>query len=363
MFWRRGKDRAAANAVRQKALDEIARTWSVDGSDVTLRENGFDWLPGSHLVKVRIQEGERERNAALRFRVTISTDYLRSVSVNDREFVRQAGLAAQLFFPTYSPVYPPGELVAKHYDGKPVEMELFSSAYVYDETVDWTSGFLARMSIMQPIGAERLSRSPVAVKSGSPALATGAIRPTVHGVLNIDSDLLIPEGAKPGRWIGSAEFEAFIQQYGRNDACFGNASENGMTLETPFGADSALVQFNADERDYQLGNGLTIVTRIRTSTDLDAVCDEAAWLNYFESVQWTDFPQFGRWHPLTASDGATHLAHTSFVPNAYFNKGIVVNSAFWALARVRWTRERLLPDEQDLTMIEILENRFGRSFR
>jgi hypothetical protein len=361
-FRRGGAGRDDSEPVRHLALAEIKRTWSVDEADVTPTEFGFDWLPGSHLVHVRIHEDAREPIGAVRFRITISTEYLRSVPVHDHTFVEEAGVVAGMFSPTYSQVYPPSELVKTHFNGRPADMELFSSAYVYDDTVEWISGFLARMSIMQPINAEILSRGEKLVGSGTPALVNGSIRPTVNGVLNIHRDLLIPEGKEPSRWTGSEEFEAYIEERGKSDICFGFSNQDGMSFETPFGSNSALVKFNADQSDRQLGNGLTIETHIPLTSDLHEVCEHAAWLNYYESVLWTDFPQFGRWHPLMVSEEQASLVHTIFIPNAYFRDGLVVNFALWAIARVGWTREKLLPKEKDLTMIEILEQRFGRSF-
>jgi hypothetical protein len=229
VFWRKKNSRADKNSVRQSALDEIIQTWSVDASDVTPTEYGFDWLPGSHLVHVRIHEDERERDGPVRFRITIATDYLRSVPVHDKEFVRQTNEVSSVFFPTYSLVYPPSEVVDKYFDGRRADATLFSSAYVYDDTVKWLSGFLARMSIMQPISAEILSRGVELVGSGSPALAGPSLREAVNGVLNIHVDFLIPEGEKPSKWIGSGEFEAFIEQYGRSDASNIQGERTGST--------------------------------------------------------------------------------------------------------------------------------------
>jgi hypothetical protein len=109
-----------------------------------------------------------------------------------------------------------------------------------------------------------------------------------------------------------------------------------------------------------------VQSEIRTEFEYTNACETAAWLNYLESVVWTDFPQFGRWHTraVTKSQAGLadvpqefNLAHTCFIPNAYFVDGLVVNYALWAMARLRWARERLIPDEEDLTMPEILEHR------
>lgn len=352
-----------AVAVRDLALSEIKRTWSVEEADITEREDGFDWLPGSHLVKVRIVEDAREPVGVVRYRITVTTECLRAVPVHDMTFVRIAGLTGALRSPTYSQVFPPSEIVEQYFAGQPASMDLFSSAYVDDDTVKWTSGFLARMSIMQPINAELLSRSPKFMGPGEPALAKGSIQPTVNNILNIHEDLLIPEGTKPSAWAGSREFALFIEERGKNDHCFGFGDEHGMSFETPFASDSAFVRLSTDQGDNQLGNGLTIEIKLPLWGESGDICKQAAWLNYYESVLWTDFPQLGRWHPLPTSEQSSTLAHTTFVPNALWADGLVINLALWSIVRVRWARERLLPNKKDLTMIEILESRFGRSLR
>lgn len=363
MSEREPKQCAETEAVRQRALGEILRIWSVDADDVTPTESGFDWLPGSHLVHVRIHEDEREAVGPPLLRVAVRTEFLRSVPVHDTPFILKAGLLAQTFSPTYSQVYPPSEVVRKYFDGRPADMDMFASAYVDEDNVEWMPGFLARMSIMQPINAELHSREVQFDPCGTPALATGSLSASVDEALNVHHDGIIPQGKRPSRWSGSDEFEAYVEECGRSDFCLGFSTEQGMSFETPFGAGTALVRFNTDQSDCQLGNGLTVETQVSGCDSYQTVCYAAAWLNYYESILWTDFPQLGRWHPLAISEKRTNLAHTIFIPNALFAHGMVYGLGLAAIERVRWAREKLLPNEKDLTMIEIMGNRFGRSFR
>ncbi len=65
------------NAVRDLAIEEIAKTWSLSAfsdSELSRHENGFEWLPGSHTVHVRIFDDDRKSGSPLpgRFRITIS---------------------------------------------------------------------------------------------------------------------------------------------------------------------------------------------------------------------------------------------------------------------------------------------------
>ena len=146
-----------SGAVRDLALAEIKRTWSADEADLTPHEHGFDWLPGSHLVQVRIHQDEREVAGQPRHRITIETNFLRSVPVRKRAFIDRTAVMAAALCPTFSVVYPPGELVEKHFNGYATNMQFFSSAYVDELAVPWLAGFLARTAVLQPIFAEQVS--------------------------------------------------------------------------------------------------------------------------------------------------------------------------------------------------------------
>src|SRR6516165_8261474 len=99
------------NAVRDLAFGEIAKTWSLSAfgdSELSPCENGFDWLPGSHTVHVRIFDDERKSESPLpgRFRITIFTDFLRSVPVLSDKFTHLVGASSKFLSSGYSFVYP-----------------------------------------------------------------------------------------------------------------------------------------------------------------------------------------------------------------------------------------------------------------
>ncbi len=351
--------------VKDIALRAIAQTWSVKKSEMAETESGFDWLPGSHTVHVHISPDNREATGKSigpgRFRIWITTDYLRSVPIENEKFVRLVGTMSKSFCPTYSLVYPPLECWKQYYDGKPADMRFFSSAYVYEDTAGWIPNFLAQMAVLQPINAERQSATPELFGGGEPAFANGKKNPTVSETLSLAETIFVPEGKKASNWIGSDEFEKFAEAKAKNDVCFGFGDKNSMMLEIPFGADTALVSFKTDEKHPQLGNGLLVATQIRSSQRFEDVCTETAWLNFFESTFWTDFPQLGCWHPQETSNGGANWAHSCFIPNAVFAPGLVENFAYWAIGRVQWARRTIFPDLKDLTMTQILDQRFGKS--
>jgi hypothetical protein len=128
-------------------------------------------------------------------------------------------------------------------------------------------------------------------RGGVPAFAGGSEKVSISEILNLAETVFVPEGKKDSKWSGSDEFEQFTEKHAKNDVCFGLGGKEGMTLETPFGADSAIIRFQTDQQHPQLGNGLLITTQIRSSQRFDDVCAEAAGLNFLESRFWTNFPQ------------------------------------------------------------------------
>ena len=63
-------------------------------------------------------------------------------------------------------------------------------------------------------------------------------------------------------------------------------------------------------------------------------------------------PLLGAW---SITDGG--LVHGAFVPNALYRRGIAETMSLWALARARWARRVLLPDQEDRPLHEILSER------
>jgi hypothetical protein len=95
------------------------------------------------------------------------------------------------------------------------------------------------------------------------------------------------------------------------------------------------------------------------SGDRLTIAREAAELNFLETILWTGFPQLGCWHTNENRNNEGGLAFTLFVPNALYKPGLATQIAFWFLRRARWVREQTFPDMKDITMLEVLNRRFG----
>lgn len=341
-------------AVVRTALKEIAEVWNVKDHEVEIAEDGFDWRPGNHMVHLRIFKDESRPLGDERFCIIVSTRYRRSAPVHDPRFVRMVGLMSRIICPTYSLVYPPDEVARTELAGITPAISLFASAYFDTELAPWLPRFIAQMSLMQPINAEIQSAMSSDTFFGAiPDVAAGSRKGPANEIFEFASVIVVPEGRKPNRWIDSDEFDEFLERDGANDLWLGTRHEDGMLIGTSFGPNAAYVNFRVDQSHPALGNGLLITTELRILGAMQEACDKAAMLNYLEFKDWTEFPQLGCWHPHGADDKAV-VAHSCFIPNAFFVRGLVAHFAFWALQRVRWARCRLLPDVPDLPIDEII---------
>ena len=86
-------------------LQQLVAIWQCEQSKISWHGDGFDWVPGSHLVKVRAFEKESDRGE--RVRLSIATDFLQNVPVEEKAFTRRLDAGAHFMTSTYSLVYPP----------------------------------------------------------------------------------------------------------------------------------------------------------------------------------------------------------------------------------------------------------------
>jgi hypothetical protein len=219
---------------------------------------------------------------------------------------------------------------------------------------------------MQPINAQiQAKKAPELLHGGCPDTSRPAHLQgqELDGMLEVAAQVYVPIGQEPNRWDGHDEFSQFAETYARNDRCFGTADKSGLTLETPFGPDTALINLRTGEKHPQLGNGLLVTLQLPRFAEAATIASECAYLNFLEAVSWTGFPLLGCWHPHISREQSAGVAFTTFVPNALYQPNLATNLALWMLERAKWVRETLWQDLQDKRMIDILEDRFGKSER
>jgi hypothetical protein len=156
---------------------------------------------------------------------------------------------------------------------------------------------------------------------------------------------------------GRTNFEAFAKTHALNDDCFGSGDEGGLTVETPFGDQSALIRLLTDEQHPQLGHGLNASMMLPVFGNTNEIAAEAASLNFLEASTWTRLQHIGSWYSAHETDDVFRLAFNLFIPNSLYRHGLASIITFWLLRRARWLRETKWPDVADLTMMEIYQKR------
>ena len=139
--------------IGKTCLQTIASIWQVDDLAVKWVNGGFDWRPGSHLVRVRASSNEKSATEE-RWRISVQTDFLASAPIEDTKFIKFIAAQSGLLTSIYSMQYPPSEMWKKHSNGETPKLSLFSSVYVDPELVQWLPRFLAQEALVQVTNAE-----------------------------------------------------------------------------------------------------------------------------------------------------------------------------------------------------------------
>jgi hypothetical protein len=342
------------------AVEQIAELWQVDASRSIRTERGFDWWPGNFRVSVTAHPRADGQEPAASL-LWVHTDLLRDVPVESDKFIQLAAITSRFCTSTYAWAYPPAEIWAKYASkGESPRLSAANTAYITDDNVDWLPRFVARMSIMQPINAEIQQTMLSGMLDGGVldiSSLEGRDTEGLDDMLQLAARLYAPVGEEPSRWIGTTEFQDIADNWGRSDICFGNGDHQGLTLETPFGEDSALIRLWTDQRHPQLGNGLLCTVQLPFSDHSLAAASECAFLNFLEKTMWTDVPLFGCWHPHPSRGELESPSFSSFIPNALYQPRLASHVTLWLLDRARWVRKTRWPTLQDRPMIEILNKR------
>ena len=344
-------------------LEQVRAVWQADESDIERLEDGFYWWPGRHRVVVRCEK-DTTADSGQAWRLSVRTDFARDVDISDPKIKLGLKVMASVS-PTFSWIYAPADLLKKYDLPRDTNIWFQSIVYVRPETESWLPAFFARLAILQPIDAQRLGGSSFFEMLGGKPDLTGprALEPnsTCDDILNMGQDLFAQIGQEPCRWLGDSEFEKIVERFGRSDRCFGTGDSSGLTLETPFGPNSALIRLRTDVKHPALGTGLLVSTQLPVFDTLDATMETCEWLNYFAASSWTDVPVLASWQPKEVQEGRFSPAIGTMIPNALYAPGLATNMALWSLGLARWAREAFWSDLEDSTMAEVLKARFGGS--
>jgi hypothetical protein len=184
--------------------------------------------------------------------------------------------------------------------------------------------------------------------------------------LSVEGGAIVPQGTQQSKWIGTGEFEEIIKKWGRCDSGFGFADEGGLSIEMPFGDETAVLTLKTDVAHPRLGNGLLAILKIPHLSGPERVNALAIEMNYLEAMIWSKIgmPLIGNWCADESvmrekQEPGFVPAFSSFVPNLFYQPGLAENIVLYAAGRTRWVRQMWMPDEIDLPMHEILSKRLN----
>jgi hypothetical protein len=296
----------------------------------------------------------------------VRTAFLKDIPF-DREDVRRSFFQFANGAASYAWVHAPAELavrfsqpdVAESLAGRLAWFQ--STVYVTETNAGWLPEFFGQLAILQPIDAEWQADVLAPVLGAHPDFSEISNSGSDHTdqILRVAQTTYMSAGREPSRWRGSHEFVDAVERVGRNDLCFGTGDTERVVFETPIGLTSALITLRSDVRHPGLGSGLIASLHWPFTGQEAEITNQCTWLNLLESTCWSEVPQVGGWFPQDLGNGVFRACSQFFVPNALYRPGLAANIALWQLCRARWVKLVLCPDLKDLTMAEILAERYG----
>ena len=338
-------------------LESATRALQAEPGAVEKTDDGVHWWPGSH--RVTLSCAPERFNAERCFKLTMTTRVLRDVTLTDEKTTDLITVLCATS-PTYAWLAPATLDLRDIGKGNACEVAMRSSIRVLADNVSWAPQLLARLAILQPIDAERIGAEIAKITGATDDTEPRRSQLNLAGhdpVLDIAETLLKPEGEKANHWTGSEEFKLIAEKLGRNEMCFGAANDTGVTLETPFGRESAAVNLDSQVPHPGLGTGLLTTIYLPISIER-ARCSLACYeLNARAARPGAPVGGvFGSWHPRQAGDG-WGPAYGAFVPNALYGKGVAANMALWAVGLAQWAKSELWSHVVNEPMSQILGRR------
>ncbi len=261
-----------------QALEKIYNAWQIDDDRITWQEDGFDWWPGHFRQSLRVSEATNDQLGMPTYKITATTDFVKNTQASPAVVLRMIDALGKLA-PCYSIRIAPSEL-----DGK---ITLISTAYLHKENAAWLPRFFSQIALLQPIDAQGLAAHVAPELEGdadaSSPEADGELR-DLDEILGVAAEIYAPIGQEANRWVGTGEFEQLAEAWGNTPTCFGSGDATGLTLETPFGTDTALIRLITDQPHPRLGNGLLATLQLPWFANINEVLDGVDRFNFSESI-------------------------------------------------------------------------------
>lgn len=353
-----GEQTAKRQDIGFKAVEELAALWQIDDDRIIWHPDGFEWWPGHFRQVIRVSEGI-EAQGRVNYQLSATTDFITDVD-GENAFLPIYLHGLQKGTSSYAIKMIPEE-ARRQWDINEIESDisLVSQVYIREDNIGWMPRFFGGMAILQLNDAQVRAEGfavELNARAKTSAPDNGALR-DLDEILLVVRDIYIPAGREPSRWLDSGEFEDIAAQFGRLEHCFGNGDGGGLSLEVPFGSDTALIQLSTNQPHPQLGNGLLATLKLPVWID-DPMSMDPNWYNLLELSSLTYVPLIGSWCTYPMNDEQSVIAFSSFIPNLLYQPSLATNMALWMMGRAGWTRSTHYPDLIDTPLQDTLRKRY-----
>ena len=224
-----------------------------------------------------------------------------------------------------------------------------ASVFIHEQTSPWRVALFVRYVIGQLILAEAEADFLAAKCSGRVATRqhpTSGTRQQRDDMLNAISNMLVPSGRTPSKFINGFDFDTVLD-FARNspDAASFGASETGIAFETGFGDYTSISILKADDHHRLLGTGLLVLLQIPNRVSLDEGCRIAAMLNRREREGGPIAPHLGAWCVEATPNNDIAVTYRFFIPDILYMDGGTLDAATTSLVRARWVDRIFNPAE------------------
>lgn len=211
--------------------------------------------------------------------------------------------------------------------------------YLHAGNVSWRPQHIARLALLQLCLAE-LDADALAASVGGQVFTqqdpTGGGREEARSQMHACWSAVKADAALTSRFSGLGEHQAIAEQSRGSDIATLGATVHGIALEVPFRSDTTLVLVKADEPHPLLGQGLGVFTALPVARSSgEQLADFVASLLGLEHDGLAVVPHVVAWGERTV--GRLRLAaYSTFLPNAFFQPGVVADQVAIATLRARW---------------------------
>jgi len=315
-------------------VQKIYKDMNIDEEWSIADEKGFTWWGHQYAQRVWVDQ-PIDSDEFLVTKVNAETDLFRfSVRSNETETI----LGIEMMKASLS------GLVIDQEAGR---IKLRCSAYIHEENESWLGRIFSLAAIMQVIEAESKGNILAMVPELHPDKSNhpySGVRNDMDEMLNLVTQVVIPEGNRPFHSIGDFEFRRTADILNSQNL-LSTASESGLAAYTPFAGDTALLQVDTKQEHPELGKGLLIrlslpPERIESQTAIDGrlIMD----MNSKEQTSQPSGHFLGSWCLGPVGKNAQTAVFVTFIPAIVCKPGILLNMCISTLCHSKWAEEYLV---------------------